>query len=131
MTPETIFTCNKCGDCCKGYGGTFVTPEDIRAIADFIQADPDHFVNDYCRMSGDRPLLRQGSGGYCVFWDTQCTIHPVKPRMCRAWPYIPGVLRDPANWRGMASVCPGMDPEAPDETIKKIVGRALSKTGPS
>ena len=69
LKPSDIFTCKKCGDCCKGYGGTFVTTRDIRRIADFIQVDPSRFVAQYCRFSGDRPVLSQNSACVDSFLD--------------------------------------------------------------
>ena len=30
---ETLFSCTLCGDCCKGYGGTYLSETDIDAIA--------------------------------------------------------------------------------------------------
>ena len=83
MTPDDIFNCQQCGDCCKGFGGTYVSPEDIQAIAAFIHVDPEIFLKKYCQPSGKKPVLAQAENGYCVFWkDGICTIHPVKPRMC-------------------------------------------------
>ncbi len=119
----TIFDCKKCGECCKGYGGTYVTQDDIEAIAEYIKTPADSFVSDYCQLSGGKPLLAQGSDGYCIFWDKICTIHPVKPQMCREWPYIKSVLNDVANWHIMASSCPGMNTDIEDEVIKEVVGR--------
>ncbi|MCJ7772610.1 MAG: YkgJ family cysteine cluster protein, partial [Desulfobacterales bacterium] len=58
-----LFECKKCGDCCKGYGGTFVSPDDIKAIADFVGEDPEGFLGRYCRMSGTRPVLAQNNNG--------------------------------------------------------------------
>jgi Fe-S-cluster containining protein len=104
-----IFDCRQCGDCCKGFGGTYVSPDDIQAIATFIGVDPESFHQRFCQPSGKKRVLAQGENGYCIFWnDRLCTIHPVKPRMCKAWPYIPGVLKDPQNWYIMASMCPGI-----------------------
>ena len=54
--PE-IFKCRKCGDCCRGFGGTYVTPGDIEAISRYIEADPDSFVEKYCQMSGENLYL--------------------------------------------------------------------------
>jgi Fe-S-cluster containining protein len=130
MTSETIkasdlFECKKCGDCCKGYGGTFVSPDDIKAIANFIGQNPNDFVGRYCQMSGDLPVLLQDDNEYCVFWDGQCTIHPVKPRMCRAWPFIEGVLADVANWHIMAQFCPGIRTDIQDEIVLEYVGRVI------
>ena len=122
-----LFDCAKCGECCKGYGGTYVTPADIDAIAAFIGVDRQRFIAQYCAMSGDRPLLAQRGDGYCVFWDTVCTIHPVKPRMCRAWPFIPSVITDVGNWRIMAAYCPGMRTDLPDDLIVRCVQRMLKR----
>ena len=122
-----IFNCVNCGDCCKGYGGTYVTPADIKAIAAFIKIDPTDFVDKYCNISGKKPVLAQGDNGYCIFWDINCAIHPVKPRMCRDWPFIKNVLADIKNWHIMASVCPGIRTDIPDEIIKKRVIKELSK----
>jgi len=123
--PEAIFECRQCGDCCRGYGGTFVSKRDIDAIASFLGTDPESFVANFCRLSGKRPLLTQKEDGYCIFWDRICTIHPVKPQMCRRWPFIESVLKDVANWRIMASMCPGMRAEAPGSRVKECVRKAL------
>ncbi len=37
MKNTEIFDCKKCGDCCKGYGGTFVTEQDIKAISAYLK----------------------------------------------------------------------------------------------
>jgi Fe-S-cluster containining protein len=124
---ENIFKCRNCGDCCRGYGGTYVTREDIEAIAEFIHADSKRFVEDYCQMSGSKPVLAQREGGYCIFWDQLCTIHPVKPRMCRRWPYIKSILVDPGNWLSMADSCPGIVTELPVERIVEVVQSKISK----
>ncbi|OQX62275.1 MAG: zinc/iron-chelating domain-containing protein [Desulfococcus sp. 4484_241] len=127
---EPIFTCKKCGDCCKGYGGTFLTQNDIEAISRYLNIDTETFITNYCVMSGSRYLIAQGKDGYCIFWNGLCSIHPVKPRMCRAWPYIESVLVDVRNWEIMASMCPGMRTDVPPETIREIVKRHLENEKP-
>lgn len=121
-----IFTCRMCGDCCKGYGGTYVSQSDITAIAEYVGMDRGVFVETCCRMSGGRLVLAQAESGYCLFWDRLCTIHPVKPSMCRRWPFIQSVLVDVANWRGMASCCAGMRTDVPDDLILHQVRRRLA-----
>ncbi len=126
--PEDIFECRRCGECCNGYGGTYVTREDIEAIAEFIGADPERFLGDFCQMSGSRPVLAAGDNGYCIFWkDKICTIHPVKPRMCRVWPFLESVVTDPANWRIMSSMCPGIRTDVSDAEIVRCVRRAVER----
>ena len=131
MTSETaarepdIFDCRMCGDCCRGYGGTRVAEADVRRIAEYIGEDPLRFVKEYCRRSGSHRILAQSENGYCIFFDEKCTIHPVKPGMCRAWPFIRAVLVDVSNWHAMASVCPGMRTDLPDDVITACVRKML------
>jgi Fe-S-cluster containining protein len=126
-TAANIFECRKCGDCCRGYGGTYLTDRDIETIAEYVQKDPDVFRVNYCRTSDSKTFLTQQPSGYCIFWDRDhaCTIHPVKPRMCRQWPYIESVLIDVDNWRIMASMCPGIRTDVPDHRIIEKVRMAL------
>ncbi|MBU0969035.1 MAG: YkgJ family cysteine cluster protein [Proteobacteria bacterium] len=124
-----IFECQLCGDCCKGFGGTFVTDQDIGRICSFIKADPKTFVADYCDYSGSRPVLTLGATGSCIFFhkEKQCTIHPVKPYMCRAWPYLKTIIKNPENWNAMANSCPGMKKNVPHKDLAEIVAHESQK----
>jgi len=131
QTPETwmdaLFACQKCGHCCHGYGGTVVSPADIERIAAFIGTSPALFTQNYCQRSGNKVVLAQGPNGYCVFWDKLCTIHPVKPRMCRHWPFIEALVIDPGNWRVMADTCPGMRADASAADVANCMAALLAK----
>ncbi|MDM8515222.1 YkgJ family cysteine cluster protein [Desulfobacterales bacterium HSG16] len=127
--PSDIFECTLCGECCKGYGGTYVTPADIEAIAAYINEDPKLFIDRCCQLSGNRYVLAQNENGVCMFWDSLCTIHPVKPRMCRAWPFINSVLIDTDNWHMMAGSCPGMRTDVPNHLIAECVREVIKSTG--
>lgn len=122
-SPSDFFECRKCGDCCRGYGGTFVTDRDIKRISAYLGIEPEFFLSHYCEWSGNRPLIKSGEDGYCVFWDEVCTIHEVKPRMCKIWPFIDSVLVDPGNWAAIRSVCPGArDNGSPRELLDCVRG---------
>ncbi|VEN73511.1 Zinc/iron-chelating domain-containing protein [Candidatus Desulfarcum epimagneticum] len=124
---DDVFECAECGECCKGFGGTFVTPGDMEKISAYIHCDPRTFAKKYCRPSGKGHVIAQGENGYCVFWkNKKCGVHPVKPRMCREWPFIPAVLKRPGNWRIMAGACPGIRAGAPADQIKKRVKETLA-----
>ena len=122
----SVFSCKQCGECCIGYGGTFVTDQDIERISAYISVDPHGFVEKYCCFSGGKPMLTQQEDGHCVFWDNTCTIHPVKPQMCRKWPYIESILIDFDNWAIMASMCPGMNKKAPAHLVKAWIKKICS-----
>ncbi|MCP4672692.1 MAG: YkgJ family cysteine cluster protein [Desulfobacula sp.] len=122
-TCDDIFECQQCGACCKGYGGTYVTKQNIDQIAAYINFDPNKFIGTYCDKSGSKYVLTRGSDGYCIFFNKtrQCTIHPVKPYMCRAWPFIQSVIDYPENWNIMANSCPGMKKDIPHKELVQIV----------
>jgi uncharacterized protein len=122
-----LFNCTRCGDCCKGYGGTYLTDADVEAIARYLGERPERFVAQYTCRSGSGRLIVQGKNGYCIFWDKVCTIHPVKPKMCRQWPFIRSILVDVTNWRAMASTCPGMVADAPEGRIRECVRGCLNR----
>lgn len=122
-----LFACTQCGDCCRGYGGTYVTEADIQRIAAFTGIPVHDFKQHYCVSSGRRQVLAQQPNGFCVFFDRNCTIHAVKPRMCRQWPFIPSLLVDIANWRIMADVCPGMRKDLSDDQLKAAVHQVMGK----
>ncbi|MEW5736518.1 MAG: YkgJ family cysteine cluster protein [Thermodesulfobacteriota bacterium] len=127
---EEIFTCTMCGKCCQGFGGTLVSEEDIRALAAFVDVAPEAFRRDFCAVSGLGVVLAQKPDGYCVFYTDRCSVHPVKPAMCRKWPFIEAVVRHPENWAVMASACPGMKADSPVEKVRQVVAAELSSSRP-
>lgn len=122
-----LFECLKCGDCCEGYGGTFVTQSDIENIADFIGTPKDTFIKNYCQMSGGKPVLAQKEDKFCIFWDDLCSIHPVKPKMCRDWPFIKSVILEPKNWEIMSGACPGIRTEFPLTVVADCIKKQFFK----
>jgi hypothetical protein len=120
-----FFECTQCGQCCQGYGGTYVSEADIAAIAQHLAVDGAEVRTRYCVLSGGRPLLAQRPDGCCIFFDKNCGIHAVKPRMCRRWPFIPGVLVDIGNWRAMADSCPGIRTDVDEGALCQYIRYAL------
>ena len=125
--PDGIFNCKQCGDCCKGYGGTYITEMKLQEIADYIGMKVDRFIREKCQIAGYRLVLAQKADGYCTFWDGLCSIYPVRPDMCKRWPYIDGVLLDINNWNIMAGSCPGMRTDIPEYDIRKCVEEMIRK----
>ena len=89
--------------------------------------DPASFVKKYCQDTPQMPVLAQRKDEYCIFWDGQCSIHPVKPRMCKAWPFIESVLIDINNWYIMAALCPGIRTDVSEKKVRDCVAQALRK----
>lgn len=126
-TGDDIFQCTQCGECCMGFGGTYVTDTDILRIAAYVDTEPERFVLEFCEKSGTRYVLRQSDKGTCVFFDRLCTIHPVKPYMCKAWPFIKTLVNNPENWDAMAGSCRGMKPGVPLDRVSCIAGQEQEK----
>jgi len=124
--PSDFFECQKCGECCKGFGGTFLREHDIDRITEYLGIGRDEFLRRYCDWSGKRRLLRIAESGYCIFWDEVCTIHEVKPRMCKVWPFIDAILVDGSNWDMIKSVCPGVRDNGKPEALVDCVKRVLA-----
>lgn len=125
-TDDGIFACRQCGDCCQGYGGTYVSDADIRRIAAYIDVAPHDLRERFCQKSGDQLVLAQGENGFCIFYQDGCSIHAVKPKMCRDWPYIQNLQVDFGNWQAMASMCPGINKHASTRAVKDRVKAAQS-----
>lgn len=128
VTAADLFSCQRCGNCCKGYGGTYLTEAEIDNICGYLSLDRKRFIDHYCQISGTKPLVAQGENGYCVFWDQLCTIHPVKPQLCRKWPFIESILVDVRNWQIIATSCPGMKTGFSDDQIQTCVRDVLNKS---
>lgn len=127
MTSDDIFQCTQCGECCSGYGGTYMTPGDVERIAAHIGVSRERFLAAYCQMSGDMPVIAVGPDGRCVFFRENCSIHAVKPRMCRAWPFIEAVERAPSNWELMSGACEGIQTGIPHDELRRIVREEIDK----
>jgi Fe-S-cluster containining protein len=114
-----------------GYGGTYVTEFDIAEVAAFTGTSVPEFKRRYCVPSGDQLVLAQQANGFCIFFNRNCTIHAVKPRMCRQWPFIPSLLIDISNWSIMAGACPGMRNDLDDVELLKAIRNAMGKPEPT
>lgn len=89
------WSCQSCGECCRGYHLVRISPEEKQRIEgqDWAAADgvdPDEMIV----AEGDRFRLGHQSSGACVFLDDKgrCRIHarlgePAKPLACRLYPF--------------------------------------------
>lgn len=113
------FKCQTCGECCKGFGGIFITLQELAAIADHLGLSKDDFYRDYCLSLNDKIYIKTGSNGYCIFWkDKLCGIHEVKPTPCRLWPFFKGIVAVEDGWKAAKNNCPGF---LPDSTYEQFL----------
>jgi Fe-S-cluster containining protein len=107
---DAVFECRQCGDCCFGRGGTRLDQAGSEAAARFLELDPAEFRRLYL-APGEAPWdIRTDFEGYCLFHQPggHCLIHPVKPPLCRLWPFLPGPLADESAFLEAKAACPGL-----------------------
>lgn len=110
---KLAYECQCCGQCCHGQGGIFVEPDQIPVMADFLGLEPEEFQRRYIRTRLGRLEIGVGPDGACLMLkDNRCAIHPVKPKICRDWPFLPGPLTEEWGFLSIRGSCPGFNPEA-------------------
>ncbi len=103
-----VFVCRQCGECCRGDKGILVTPAEADGLAEFLGLTLEEL---HSRFLVDSPLGPQlaTSNGACVFLaDSRCRVHPVKPRICREWPFLPALLKHADEFEATKEACPGI-----------------------
>lgn len=110
------FECTGCGNCCTGEPGyVWVSREEIRRIAGFLERDDQWLGEDQIRRVGFKYSLTEKSNGDCVFLQNKgngsqgCSIYPVRPLQCRTWPFWTINLKSTSTWREAGDYCPGMN----------------------
>jgi len=108
---ENAFDCIMCGQCCQGEGGIVATPEEQKSMAGFLGLDLIAFQKSFIRCSGEKFFVQTNNDGQCLFFipGRGCTVHPVKPRTCRAWPFFRGNLMDQSSFEMAREYCPGIN----------------------
>jgi Fe-S-cluster containining protein len=111
-----VFQCQQCGDCCVGRGGILVRPDEVKAMAALLELAEAEFCRRYVEDSDLGPRLTVADG-VCVFLmaGSLCRVHPVKPFICRQWPFLPALLVDPDELEHAKTACPGLNPACTHE----------------
>jgi uncharacterized protein len=91
------FGCRMCGNCCR-FRVTPLTSEDVKRLEAAGHAD-------FFRTAGELMLRRVN--GRCVFLkDDRCTVHDVRPQVCRDFPFFRACG---IGYAQKASFCPGLE----------------------
>ncbi len=130
------FGCTRCSACCRHEPGfVFLSAEDIARLLKHVALPFREFLNKYTRAvdvgTGWSISLTEKPGYDCVFWNAAgCAVYEARPVQCSTYPFWPGVLDSPADWRSEASSCPGIDtgPLIDGERIKsRLMARLDNK----
>ncbi len=128
---KPAFDCQMCGECCQGSGGIVATLKEQQRVAHFLEMDMSEFQKLYVQRKGDKFFIRNNDQGWCIFFESGngCTVHPAKPRTCRAWPFFRGNLMDESSFEMAKGFCPGIDPDADFEEFVRQGIKYLQEQG--
>jgi len=114
-----VFSCRQCGECCRGERGILVTGAEHEAMAAYLGLSPADFAARYLVATPLGPQLASRHGACALQGDGLCRVHPVKPRICREWPYLSALLRHADEFEAAKGACPGLAADAgPEDFIK-------------
>jgi len=96
-----------------------VTPAEHAAMAAYLGLSPEDFAARYLVATAMGPQLASRNGACVLQADGLCQVHPVKPRICREWPYLPALLRHADEFAAAKEACPGLAADAGHEEFIK------------
>ena len=93
-----------------------VKPDEVKAMAALLLLPEAEFCRRFVEASALGPRLTVADG-VCVFLMAGglCRVHPVKPFICRQWPFLPAILMDPDELEHAKGACPGINPACSHE----------------
>lgn len=103
------FECQRCGACCTGDPGiVYVNIEEVERIAEYLSNEISSFIKEYLFPLGTGYRIKEHSDGRCYFYDSGCTIYPVRPFQCKTYPFWFENLRSKKRWKCVLRECPGI-----------------------
>lgn len=100
------FRCRQCGACCRVPGRVRLLPYEEMKLALCLGMNVLDFTARFTTLEADRRglVLLDKPDGACILLDDagRCTVHAVKPRQCRDFPF---------TWQNAdsATICPGLN----------------------
>jgi len=78
-------------------------------MAAFLGMTPSAFETCFVVRTRRTLRLRSPKRGHCHFLTPAgCSVHPVKPVQCRAYPFWPEILSSRERWLVEGAACPGI-----------------------
>ncbi len=113
VSKSPVFHCRQCGECCQGKGGILPSPVERGLIALYLKIPLSVLIRDYLEETPLGLAVKNKPEGGCIFQvGTRCRIHPVKPRICRDWPFLPAILLHEEEFAAAKTACAGLEPNS-------------------
>ncbi len=98
-----------CTNCCEQQGFVYLTEEDTRRLAAFLDMSAEAFEGRYVYRTRNMRRLRVPRHAQCEFLkDGGCSVHEAKPFQCASFPFWPELVDNKKNWRKSGEWCPGI-----------------------
>ena len=109
-----LFTCSRCGFCCRGETTVSLDEADQKRMAAHLGLSLEETERRFWRVTplvSGRMVPMRVVDGHCVFFEENrgCAVHGGRPWRCRQWPLHPSILLDEANFSAIAASCPGLN----------------------
>ena len=114
-----VFLCRQCGECCQGERGILVTPAEHQAMAAHLGLSLEDFAARFLVRTPLGPQVVSRNGSCALQADGLCRVHPVKPRICREWPFLRALLDHADEFEAAKEACPGLAADAGHEEFIK------------
>ena len=85
-------------------------PQEVEAMSAHLSMSVEKFRGNFVEASLTGPRLTVGNG-VCIFLleGNNCRVHPVKPFICRQWPFLPALLMEADELEHAKGACPGIN----------------------
>ena len=98
-----------CVKCCEEKGFVYLSEQDVVRIAEHLRMPQAEFERRYLYRTKNQRRLRAPKDSVCPFLsECGCTIHPVKPAQCSAFPIWPEIIESKKELAETAKRCPGI-----------------------
>lgn len=107
------FTCTQCGNCCRTngkYAYVYMNGGEITQAAEHLKMNVREFRKKYITKEHGLEFVKDPQKD-CHFLTGagKCSIHPVKPKQCRDWPFWEENLASEKVWKEeVTAICPGV-----------------------
>ncbi|MCM8535415.1 MAG: YkgJ family cysteine cluster protein [Lentisphaeraceae bacterium] len=82
--------CQRCGNCCRRPGPVIVSGKEIDKMANFLEMDPEKFLDLYVSVTpdGENLTLISKPDESCILLDgtNKCMVNDAKPDQCSGFP---------------------------------------------
>ena len=105
---DILFTCAKCGSCCRVDGYVYLKRGDAERIAEYLAIPLKEFKKKYTKFLFLLGRVIETDADGCAFLvDGRCIVYPARPVQCVTFPYWDHIMADKREWEYISGYCPG------------------------